>query len=129
MANLSERRKADRETIASAVHALALECGASSEIDRAPFGDMCPRMVMVNMQIAGVSLHLDFDGDSPQPDVFVLSWRVDRGSDKRLAELPGWSVNPYHFHKATDIAEGFDELKAILMARLIALADGTAFQN
>lgn len=125
---LSERRKADREKMAQIIHALAIECGATAKIEHQPFGAMSPRMIMVNIESAGVALGLDFDGDSSQPGTFVLSWHfATHGDQRKLADAPGWSVNAYHRHKATDIVEGFEELKAVLMARLVALKDGTAF--
>jgi hypothetical protein len=39
----------------------------------------------------------------------------------------GGSVNPYHGHKATDVARGFRALYWLLERRFASIADGSAF--
>lgn len=96
----------------------------------------------------GLSLTIDLDGDSRQQrqGTFVLSWHIDGlwervGDDWRTAEMrPGPnadvslsrsfapSVNQFHWHKATDVCEGFDDLLRTLKVRMASAVDGTAFQ-
>lgn len=47
---LTERRKADRVQMTAQVHALALSLGVAAEIEVAPFGDMCPQMILVRLR-------------------------------------------------------------------------------
>lgn len=129
MAELTERRKADRLKMAEIVRALAVECGAKAEIVDKPYGDLSPQEIVVKIVApGGLRLGVDFDGKSCQPDVHVLSWHVDSSkADACLADAFAHSLNRIHFHKATDVAYGFDALCDVLRRKLAMCADGTAY--
>ncbi len=125
---LSERRKADRERMAADVAALARELGARVEISNpAP---LSPRGIWVEIEApGGLSVTVDFDGQSCQPDVHVVSWHMRPVRNKaRLAScFPGGDVNPFHRQKASYIARGFDELAAHLREVLSMALAGTIY--
>lgn len=125
---LSSRRKADRETMANAVIALATRLGASAERDEVFADD--PLRIFVRIQApGGLCLTVEFDGENSYPDTHVLSWHMSTTSDNRLNPDYWPCLNTVHFHKATDVAEGFDALCQVLETRLTALADGRAYQS
>jgi hypothetical protein len=105
---LSERRKADRAAMLAGVVALLNHLHVDyADVTEELLG-MCPRRVAVELRLPrGLCLTVDFDGDSPQPDCHVLSWRVSTRSSACLSDV-FQSVNNYHFQKATDIAEGYE---------------------
>lgn len=75
----------------------------------------------------GLSVSVDFDKGSIQPNVFVLSWHFHSSKRDHLVNPAVFhDHNPYHFRKATDVAHGWYNLKAILERRLKQIADGTA---
>ena len=120
---LTERRKADRERMATELMALVREAGYSAERH-----DVGTRSIWIAISTAhGLCLNVDFDGSSVQPDVHVLSWH---GVESPYRLAPGFapSVNQYHWHKATDVAHGFLALCTVLRTRLQAVRDGSAFQ-
>lgn len=125
---LTERRKADRAKMAAQVAALAANHGITARIVSGEH--QRPRAMFVNLEGPhGLRLTVAFDGSSPQreADTYVLSWHgVERGWRLRPYVF-GTRVNPFHGHKATDVAFGFPELVALLDRRLAAVADGTAF--
>lgn len=125
---LTERRKADREKMAAEVSALAISLGAKVEISNpAP---LSPRGIWVEIEApGGLSVTVDFDGQSCQPDVHVISWHMRPARNKaRLAPcFPGGDVNPFHRQKATYIARGFDELCAHLREVLAMARDGSIY--
>ena len=124
----TERRKADRLAMASAVHALALEYGCEAAIEDKPYGDLSPQESCVRIRAnRGLCLTVDFDGRSPQPDVHVLSWHMATDTDARLADAFCPSLNTSHYCKATDVAYGFDHLLATLRKRLALAQSGEAF--
>lgn len=108
---LTERRAADRQTMANTLAQIATECGATAEIEKAPFGDMSRKMIMVRIRCQkGLQCAVEFDGESCQPDVFVNGWNIDADSDACLADTFPGSVNHYHFRKSTTVSEGFAAL-------------------
>lgn len=120
---LTERRKDDRAVMALGVAELAIEHGLTA------WHTSGPRMRGVDLAGPhGLKLSVQFRGDSPQarPDVYVLSWH---GVEDGARLHPGMfnSVNPYHGHKATDVAYGFAQLMRILRERFTVIADGSAF--
>lgn len=126
---LTEKRKADREKMAAAIIALATECGATAAIDPDWPGE---RAIMIRIQAArGLRLYIDFDGDSSQPDVYVLSWHMSTDVDTCFADAfsRGGRVplNSIHWRKATDVAYGFDALLTALRASLLQAQSGEAF--
>lgn len=120
--HLSELRKADRAAMVAHVVRVVEECGATAIVE-----EMRPRETWINIAAArGLRLTLDFDGESWQPNVHVLSWHFSTDCDTCFADAFG-SLNRHHFRKATDTAEGMDELLSILRKRLEQAADGSAF--
>lgn len=119
----SERKKSDRAKMAKIMHALAIEHGATAEIEEKPFGDMCPQMVRVGISTErGLQLSVDFDGKSCQPNVYVNAWNFSTDSDTCLSDRFPGSINNYHFRKCTTVSYGFEELcnhvrKVLDMAR------------
>ena len=121
---LTEKRKADREKMAAAVIALATECDATAAIDPDWPGE---RAIMLEIRAArGLCLNIDFDGDSPQPDVHVLSWHMSTDVDTCFADAFG-DLNRFHYRKATGVAHGFDELLRSIHTGLTLAASGEAF--
>lgn len=126
MAELSARRKADRAAMAHRVVDLADEYQLAAwhrpeaEGSRRTSVDLeCPR---------GLKLTVTFDGDTRWngPDVYVLSWYgVEDGT--RLHPGMFRDVNPYHGHKATDVARGFADLEWTLRERFAVIRDDSAF--
>jgi hypothetical protein len=117
MTALTERRKADRATMAAEVAGLARTHGLSAEVTSP--GVLGPH---------GLGLLLMFDGTSNPADTYLLHWHgVEAGH--RLAPGAFQHVNPYHGHKATDTAYGFDQLGRVLTRRFAAIADGSAFEQ
>lgn len=125
---LSETRAGDRKKMATEIEKLVVECG--STFTRAA-GEDDPGTQVIKLNVTapgGLELLVDFDGKSWQPNVHVLSWYMDHNSTKRLNNATfGGKVNPHHFHKATYVAWGFDDLCRQLRAGLLMAKDGTAY--
>ena len=121
---LTERRKADRAQLAAAVIDTATAGGATAEIE------YVRRETWINIEAArGLRLTVTLDGQSPQPDVHVLSWYMHYSSDARLSvRFPG-DVNPYHRRKATVIAYGTRAMLEAIERALLSVADGSAFEE
>jgi hypothetical protein len=127
MTTLDERRKGDRDKMATAILGdwIAAPGFTAEREDNWP-GDN-PRCVMLKLSAPnGLRLNLDFNGSSWQPNVYVLSWYIDIGHAKCLAPIFG-SVNEYHRQKATDIVEGFQALRDLLSRRITEIQRGDAF--
>ncbi|MBL4870532.1 MAG: hypothetical protein JKX72_06225 [Robiginitomaculum sp.] len=126
MKTLTETRKADRLKMAIELERLALTLGA--KVTRHEEGQYAlgKRCIYVMIEAArGMNVTITFDGESWQHNTHVLSWHI-KDSDARFS----WvfqSVNNYHYAKATDIAEGFEALCAVIENRLTQAADGRAF--
>lgn len=128
MRPLSERRAADRETMARRAAELVTQCGATFErTEGAPHPGA--RAISLYVKAArGLCVRLEFDGDSIQPDTHVLSWHVGLESDARLSNARfGGNVNPHHMQKATYIAHGFDALCERVRFGLELARSGEAF--
>lgn len=121
---LSERRKADRETMLNAVRALAAEVGASL----AYHSPRERRKGVTLIGARGLCVDIRFDGASPQPDVHVVSWYINSASGNSLAPSFG-NVNPYHHRKATAVAHGFPALLEELRRGFTLANNGKAFQE
>lgn len=122
---LSERRKQDREELARIVTHIATQAGATVEPEEGS-----PREIRLKIQaVGGLGLTLDFDGDSLQPDVYVLSWHMHWAMDSPLFLNPAFwpSLNTVHYHKATSVARGADELAVVLERCLQACKSGLAY--
>lgn len=120
----TEKRKADREFMLAAVITMAERLGVAHE-EREPLGTEISTLLCAP---GGLSVRVDFDGNSCQPDVHVLSWHMDWKSEKRLNNGTfGGNVNPHHKQKATYIASGFEDLMAKLERGLTMAIDGSAY--
>lgn len=124
MAELTERRKADREQMALQVAELAGAYGLTA----VPHPEL-PGTREASVDVSGplgLKLTVRFDGGKRHPDTYVLSWHgVEDGV--RLHWGMFGNVNPVHSHKATDVARGFAQLKRTLAERFMVIADGRAF--
>lgn len=125
---LSETRKADRKVMADAIESMLkrLQC----EYTRLEPADIYPgkHCIMLKIEESELRVTVDFDGDSVQPNVYVLSWHMSYESRKQLNDATfGGSVNPYHKAKAIYVARGFDDLCYQLERGLKMAIDGTAF--
>lgn len=120
---LLETRAADREAMAKQLQLLIGECGATYEREAAQ------RAIFLHISApGGLCLTMDLDGDSPQPNVYLLSWHMSHTSERRLNDATfGGNVNPHHRRKATYLAHGFEDLKVQLSRGLKMAADGSAY--
>lgn len=126
---LSERRKADREKMAKGLVAVATAAGANAEIE-----EMGPGELWVQIRAPrGLGLTITLDGQSPQPDVHVLSWFMASNVDTRFSDAftrgGRVSLNTVHFSKATDIAHGYEDLCLSLRDGLELACSGMAFDD
>lgn len=129
--NVKETRKEDREIMLRAMQRLCEKFGVPYEIDRAFLGSA--RAVAIGIRgPTGLALTVDFDGNSCQPDVFVLSWHMmtDSRFDNTIIRSDfAQSHNEYHKRKATDVFRGFESLIRVMSIRLQRIADGTATEE
>lgn len=119
---LSERRKSDRKVMADTVEVLLkrLNVGYTREEEA--------RCIELNIICNELRVTVDFDGDSKQPDTYVLSWHMHYNSTKQLNDATfGGDVNRHHKAKATYVAYGFDSLLQQLESGLKMAIDGSAF--
>lgn len=127
---LTERRKSDRAKMADAVADIAREYGATATIEPEGSNSISPRRVMVRIEAQrGLCLNLDFDGQSCQPDIHVLSWHFNHDTDACLSDrfASFGSLNRFHFRKATHVAYGYTNLIAMLEHCLDLAQGGEAF--
>lgn len=132
MKQLTEKRKADRFKMIAAIADLAKTLNVSSEI-RISEGEStaAPRQTLIHLEdLNGLGIHVDFDGQSIQPDVYVLSWHMTHASEKKLSDaFAGYqAVNRFHRRKATQVACGFDNLISDLKSGYEKSASGIAFE-
>lgn len=127
--SLNVSRAKDRSTMLEAI-AGCLCAGWTIVIDELMTRD---RKVWIHLHgPRGLSLTIVLDGDSnlQREGCFVLSWHFrgpDYGAGTKLNPTVWASVNQCHFHKATDIAYGFDSLLSVVRRRMSQANDGTAF--
>lgn len=126
--SLNERSKADRQKMADGVLKIIAECGATGSInpeDSFPG----PRELAVPVSTPrGLKLLMEFDGDSPQPNVYVLSWYMDHNSPDRLNPATfGVHDKTCGSRKATYIAYGYEDLVIKLRDGLTLAMNGEAF--
>lgn len=131
----SERRKADRKKMIEEVAALARRFGWGAEVDYDHLTTIhqgrCTSVEITGPR--GVSLFIDFNGQSTQPDVFVCTWNLPTSGptvsfSKRFEGSQ--RTQPYGAHfKATRVWKGWDVLILHLKMDLEAVADGSAFDD
>ena len=128
MTTLSERSALDRQKMASHLEPLIAECNATFERRE---GGNYPGPKAVQLSIAGaggLQLTVTFDGDSCQPNVYVMSWHMAIGAHLKLNDATfGGNVNPHHKQKATYVARGFEDLCRQLRSGLMMAKDGSAY--
>lgn len=126
MSDLTAARKADRETMAHRVVDLASEYRLAAWHRPEEAGTRRTSVDLASPH--GLKLTVTFDGSTRElhRDVYVLSWYgVEDGT--RLHPGMFGNVNPYHGHKATDVARGFAQLERTLRERFAVIRDGSAF--
>jgi hypothetical protein len=122
---LTERRKADRIEMARQVRALCAELNVPVTDGEYPG----PREIKLDIRHpGGACLSLDFDGDSCQPDIHVMSWYIDSDSPACFSNSFG-DINRYHYRKATFVARGFTDLMVRLGWNLEALNAGDGYSK
>lgn len=134
MTELNVSRRVDRRVMAKAVAGLAKEPWTATLIAREDGPDAHPifdkRRTDVTLKgPRGLTVTVDFRGDSKlqREGTFVLSWHgVEDGAKLNPDQFQ--SVNQFHWHKATDVAEGFPMLLKVLELRMAAAVNGSAFQ-
>ena len=126
--NLRETKKQDREVMLSAMVRLCERFGINHAVDRCFLGRK--RAMAIGIRSPdGLRVTIDFDGESCQPDVFVVSWNMMPATSEPntvIADDFAQSINQYHFKKATDVCLGFNQLIAVMSERLQRIAAGTA---
>ena len=122
--HLTERRAADRAAMADDLQQLAESMGAVVTRPE-PFA---PRQVRLEIEApGGAYLPLDFDGDAGQAaDYFIPTWNVRASSLYAFADAMG-DINRFHFSKASRVAHGYDELRAIVARDLAILLSGRGY--
>ncbi len=126
MPELTARRKTDRQAMALQVIDLADEYRFAAWYKPEQPGT---RRATVDLEFPrGLKLTVKFDASpgGTDPDTYVLNWHgVVEGT--RLDPCWFGSVNPYHGHKATDVARGFEALQDLLRQRFASVRDDYAF--
>jgi hypothetical protein len=125
--HLSETRKGDRKKMAQIVVDLCKKYELEHSVED-PWNEQ-PLCIHVNFHSRnGLALHMEFEGDSCQPNVFVLSWHMEFSAhDNGLIISPEFCYdrNTCHFRKATDICYGMDHLVHVLNKRMAMMQAGT----
>jgi hypothetical protein len=126
MPELTMKRKADRTKLALMIEEMLKDRGV--QFERREGGDYPgPREIQIHVVAdRGVRVGVDLDGDSCQPNTFVLTWNAPDGVC--FSEAMGM-VNPYHFAKATTVAHGADQLLYLLDRDLEAFRSGRGFDD
>lgn len=132
---LTERRAADRATMAAATVALATEFGATVvRRDGKEGGYPEARCIIVDIELGECRVGIEFDGGSfnTMPNVFCMPWNTLSRSKARMTSAFGSAVkadvNPHHRAKCMGFAHGFDELLVRLRAALECIRDGAAYE-
>jgi hypothetical protein len=103
---LTEKRAADRAKMADKLQAVAEAAGATVTRPE-PFKE---RQILLRIAVpGGAYVTVEFDGESCQPDVHVITWNTEHDCLFAFAACMG-SVNEFHFSKATRVCYGLDPL-------------------
>jgi hypothetical protein len=127
LSKLNVARAKDREAMAKLVTALVQPPWTWERRD----GLWSPREVTIELiGPRGLKVCVEFNGDSKQDHegTFILSWHGVEDPHK-LARSFAPSVNEYHWHKATDVCDGLQNLLDVLKTRMASAVDGSAFQT
>lgn len=122
--HLTERRADDREAMARILAEIAESAGASA-IRPEPFA---PQQVRLEIEApGGAYLPLCFEGGSGRySDMYVPTWNVRTSSLYAFTDAMG-DINRFHFSKASRVAHGYDELRAIVARDLAILLSGRGY--
>lgn len=132
--SLTEGRKADRAEMAKRTQELVHRLGCTSTCKHGTEGGY-PAMHCIQVRVEaprGLCVMLEFDKNSWQPDVHVMSWHIPSMTSKSTLNPAAFghaSVNPYHFQKATSVAYGFDAMYEELERVLSLAVSGEAFRE
>lgn len=122
---LTVRRKADREKIAAALAAIAVEYGFTASPSATDRGR---QLTVCFTTLRGLKANIWLNGESTQLDVHIVNWYTATNSEAKIAAGFADSVNPYHWGKATDVCHGWRELAACVRDAFDSIKDGSAFQ-
>ncbi|MEQ8308062.1 MAG: hypothetical protein RIA09_16010 [Hoeflea sp.] len=126
---LSETRKADRQKIAQLVSDVCAEHQIDHSWTREGFVEGYPKAHVIRIDAGeGLKVSVEIDGDSVQPNTWVLAWHIDVNSDTRLANSFG-DINPFHFQKCTEVAWNTFGLLDHLRSKFALIAAGKAFDE
>ncbi|MCY0148327.1 hypothetical protein OEG84_11545 [Hoeflea sp. G2-23] len=129
MTALTETRKADRLKIATQVCNLLDRLKIDHAWTREGFVEGYPKAHRISVNAPrGLDLGIKIDGESCQPNVYVLCWHISSKVDTCLADRFG-DINPHHFSKLTAVAYGLDGLLSHLEQKLLMALDGSAFDD
>lgn len=129
-AALTERRKADRGTMARMVEDLCAEHGVKCERGRYEG----PREIKLEIESGGICVGISFDGDNCTQllDNYCLAWHMHYECDRRMSRRFGSSqcsdVNPFHRRKCTAFARGVDQLLKQIADAFKLIESGDAFE-
>lgn len=121
---LTERRALDRLRMAELLVEAVNDAGGAAR----PKESITGRDIQLKITApGGAYVYVEFDGESVQPDVYVVTWNIDRERrDVRFAPSFG-QVNNFHGRKATRVARGFIELRKQIVADIESCNLGTAY--
>jgi hypothetical protein len=126
---LSETRKPDRQKIAQLVSELCSEYKIDHSWTREGFVEGYPKAHVIQIDAGeGLKVSVEIDGDSVQPNTWVLAWHIGFNSDARLADSFG-DINKFHFQKCTEVARSTFGLIDHLRSKFELIADGKAFDE
>ena len=124
--NLTEKKKTDRKIMADALVRLCNHYEISCAVHENFLGNSRAIAVQIHGP-RGLEATIDFDGDSIQPDTFVVSWHMAFGRSPNNHVIsrkfcPEEQINRSHRRKATDVCQGFECLLDTLDLRLRCMA-------
>jgi hypothetical protein len=126
---LSETRKADRQKIAQMVSDICSEYKIDHSWTREGFVEGYPKAHVIQIDAGeGLKVSVEIDGDSVQPNTWVLAWHIGFNSDARLADSFG-DINKFHFQKCTEVARSTFGLIDHLRSKFELIAEGKAFDE
>lgn len=123
--HLSVGRRLDRIEMARRLAAVCRTYNVPCEVTPHDMKSMRRRVDVRVKHASGLTGRVSFDGDSANGDTYLIHW-YDCPKGYRLNPAVFASVNPFHFHKATDIADGFEQLLHVWEIRCVAISEGYA---
>lgn len=120
---LTERREGDRKKMAACLVTEITAAGATAIAE--PCSYKRKRLDVEINAPGGACITVDFDGDSSQPNVYVVTWNTRYQGVFFNPDID--DVNPYHFGKATRVCEGFASLVKTLKRDVARFVDGSGY--